>query len=109
MNIIKLKCPKCGSIVEADYDLDTVFCSCCGCGYKILREGQSDAAHPPKIRVMVLKQEDRMADKKCEESHNLINSKEIKSTPIRSGNKKLLLICLIAFVVMIVFVVILNT
>ncbi|MGN0603766.1 MAG: hypothetical protein ACI4I2_07280 [Oscillospiraceae bacterium] len=109
MNRITIKCPKCGGIIEADYEFDTFLCSCCGCGYKILHEGQSDAEHPPKIRLMVLEQEDRMVDKKIEESRNLINSKRIQNTPISSGNKKLLLICLIAFVVMIVFVVILNT
>lgn len=109
MNTIKIKCPKCGGIIEADYNTDTFFCSCCGCGYKIVREGQSDAAHPPKIRVMVLEQEDRMADKKYEESRNMINSKEIQNTLISSGNKKMLLKCLIAFVVMVVLVVILNT
>lgn len=88
MNRITIKCPKCGSLIETDSDRDTIFCSRCGCGYKILREGQSDQS---KIRLMVLEQEEK------------------KNTPIRIGNKGVLLICLIAFIVWIVIFLILNT
>lgn len=90
MNRITIKCPKCCNCFEADYNSDTFFCSRCGCGYKILREAQSDPAHPQKIRIMMLEQEKKKA-------------------PISIGNKRALLIVLIAFIIWIVIFLILNT
>lgn len=90
MDRITIKCPRCGNCFEADRDSDTFFCSHCGCGYKILREDQSDPAHPQKIRIMMPEQEKKKA-------------------PISIGNKGALLIVLIAFIIWIVIFLILNT
>lgn len=91
MDRITIKCPKCGNCFEADRDSDTFSCSRCGCGYKIMREEQSDSAHPQKIRIMMLEQEEK------------------KKAPISIGNKGALLIVLIAFIIWIVIFLILNT
>ncbi|MDD6991438.1 MAG: hypothetical protein PUI48_06395 [Oscillospiraceae bacterium] len=91
MNRITIKCPKCCNCFEADPDSDTFFCSCCGCGYRILREDQSDPAHPQKIRIMMLEQEEK------------------KKAPISIGNKGALLIVLIAFIIWIFIFLILNS
>lgn len=97
MNIITIKCPKCGNCFEADKDSDTFSCSRCGCGYKILREAQSDPARPHKIRIMALEQIEKITDKKYG-----------SNTPINIGNKGALLIVLIAFIIWIVIFLILN-
>lgn len=101
MNRLTIKCPKCGSNIEANYDNDIFFCDSCGCGYKILREGQSNASRPQKIRLAVLDSEDKAAYTPNEESHRL-DSKDPSNTPKSKGGKSFFLIFLIVFLDIIV-------
>lgn len=94
MNRLTIKCPKCGSNIDANYDNDIFFCGSCGSGYKILREGQSNGSRPPKIRVAVLDSEDKAAFPPHEESRRL-DPKDPSNTPKSKGGKSFLPIFLI--------------
>ena len=49
MKLSSLSCPNCGASVEIEDGIDTFFCKYCG--YKIILEGQSDAAYRAKTKV----------------------------------------------------------
>lgn len=62
MNTYALKCPNCNGDLTVEDGLDTFFCKYCG--YKIVLEGQSDAAYRAKTRIKGMEHDERMADKK---------------------------------------------
>lgn len=62
MKTYALKCPNCNGDLSVEDGLDTFFCMYCG--YKIMLEGQSDAAYRAKTRIKGMEHDERMADKK---------------------------------------------
>lgn len=62
MKTYALKCPNCDGDLEVEDGLDTFFCKYCG--YKIMLEGQSEAAYRAKTRIKGMEHDERMADKK---------------------------------------------
>ena len=101
MNRLTIKCPKCGSNIDANYDNDIFFCPQCGSGYKILREGTSNGSRPPKIRVAVLDSNDKAAFTPHGESHRH-DLKDPSNTPKSKDGKTFLPIFLIALIDIIV-------
>lgn len=73
MNTYTLKCPNCGGDLTVEDGLDTFFCKYCG--YKILLEGQSDAAYHAKTKIKSMEHDERMADKKYEHEKYKIEQK----------------------------------
>lgn len=74
MNTKALSCPNCGAALEVEDGLDTFFCKYCG--YKIILEGQSDAAYRAKTKIKSMEHDERMADKKYEHERYKIEEKK---------------------------------
>lgn len=64
MKTYSLNCPNCNGNLEVEDGLDTFFCKYCG--YKIMLEGQSEAAYRAKTRIKGMEHDERMAEKKYE-------------------------------------------
>lgn len=60
MELKSLVCPNCGAVLDDD-GLDTFFCIYCG--YKIILQGQSEAAYDAKMRMKHMEHEERLQDK----------------------------------------------
>lgn len=73
MNTYALKCPNCGGHLTVEDGLDIFFCKYCG--YRIVLEGQSDAAYRAKTRIHGMAHDERMADKKYEHEKYRIKQK----------------------------------
>lgn len=61
MKAYVLRCPNCGGDLTVEDGIDTFFCKYCG--YKIVLEGQSDAAYNAKTRIKGMEYNERMVDK----------------------------------------------
>lgn len=73
MNTYTLKCPNCDGNLEVEDSLDTFFCQYCG--YKIIIDGQSDAAYRAKVRIKGMEHDEQMADKKYKHERYKIDQK----------------------------------
>ena len=58
MKLITLKCPNCGADIEIENGIDTFYCKYCG--YKIILDGQSDAAINAKVRIKEVESNERV-------------------------------------------------
>ncbi len=64
MELITLKCPNCGADIEIENGIDTFYCKYCG--YKIILDGQSDAAINAKVRLKELESNERINREKLD-------------------------------------------
>lgn len=71
--MFSLTCPNCGASVDAEDGLDTFYCKYCG--YKIMLDGQSDAAYRAKTRVKQMFHEEKMLDKMQAQERYKLNQK----------------------------------
>lgn len=62
MKLVTLKCPNCGADIEIENGIDTFYCKYCG--YKIILDGQSDAAINAKVRMKELESNERIKREK---------------------------------------------
>ena len=62
MNLVTLKCPNCGADIEIENGIDTFYCKYCG--YKIILDGQSDAAINAKVRLKEVESNERIKKEK---------------------------------------------
>ena len=100
MNTYALKCPNCNGDLTVEDGLDTFYCKYCG--YKIMLEGQSDAAYRAKTRIKGMEHDERMADKKYAHEKYKIDEENKKE---RSKTKTGILIaiaCVIGYLVIFV-------
>lgn len=74
MELKSLYCPNCGASLDAEDGLDTFFCKFCG--YKILLQGQSEAAYNAKVSVKYMEHKERLQDKKNAQERHLTESKQ---------------------------------
>ena len=58
MKLITLECPNCGADIEIENGIDTFYCKYCG--YKIILDGQSDAAINAKVRIKEVESNERV-------------------------------------------------
>ena len=58
MKLVTLKCPNCGADIEIENGIDTFYCKYCG--YKIILDGQSDAAINAKVRIKEVESNERI-------------------------------------------------
>ena len=58
MELITLKCPNCNADIEVENGVDTFYCKYCG--YKIILDGQSDAAINAKVRMKEMESNERI-------------------------------------------------
>lgn len=65
MQMLQLKCPSCGGILEVEDSLDTFYCRYCGT--KIVLAEQSDQLIKAKVDMAKLSHEERMYKLKIEE------------------------------------------
>ena len=97
MKLKSLSCPNCGASVDIEDGIDSFFCKYCG--YKIILEGQSDAAYHAKTRVKGMEHDERMVDKKYAQERYKI---EHKTKEEHSKVKMTVVIataCVLAFVI----------
>ena len=62
MELKSLFCPNCGASLEVEDGIDTFFCKYCG--YKILLDGQSDAAYEAKTRIKYMEHKEKLQEKR---------------------------------------------
>ena len=65
MELKSLNCPNCGANLDVENGLDTFYCKYCG--YKIVIDGQSDAAYDAKVKIKDMEHKERLEDKKNEQ------------------------------------------
>ena len=95
MKLVTLKCPNCGADIEIENGIDTFYCKYCG--YKIILDGQSDAAINAKVRIMELESNERIKKEK------LNYKREKKEKADKEANKVIigfLIFFALAFLVM---------
>lgn len=100
MKLNSLSCPNCGASVEIEDGIDTFFCKYCG--YKIILEGQSDAAYRAKIRVKGMEHDERMVDKKYAQERYKIEHKAKEEHAKVKRTVLIVLACVLAYVVLFV-------
>ena len=61
MKLYPLTCSNCGASIEIQDGIDVYYCKTCG--YKMILEGQSNAAYNAKMKVKGMEHEERMVDK----------------------------------------------
>lgn len=59
MKLHSLTCPNCNSVLEIENNLDIFYCKYCG--YKIILEGQSDAAYRARTKIAGMTHDEIMA------------------------------------------------
>lgn len=64
MKLVTLKCPNCGADIEIENGIDTFYCKYCG--YKIILDGQSDAAINAKVRLKEVESNERIKKEKLD-------------------------------------------
>lgn len=58
MEFVTMKCPNCGASIDIEDGIDTFYCKYCG--YKIILDGQSDAAINAKVRLKEVESNERI-------------------------------------------------
>lgn len=94
MKIIQLKCPSCGSALEAEDNLETFYCKYCG--QKIILSEQSNAAVGAKMLKNILDHRERMYERKAEEER-IRREEELKE---RKRNDKIVLFGILGFLLL---------
>lgn len=95
-----LKCPNCDGELTVEDGLDTFFCKYCG--YKIMLEGQSDAAYRAKTRIKGMEHDERMADKKYAHERYKIEQSEKKEHSKTKMTILIAAVCIIGYIVIFV-------
>lgn len=100
MNTYALKCPNCNGDLTVEDGLDTFYCKYCG--YKIVLEGQSDAAYRAKTRIKGMEHDERMADKKYAHEKYKIDEENKKERSKAKMGILIALACVIGYLVIFV-------
>ena len=99
MNLVTLKCPNCGADIEIENGIDTFYCKYCG--YKIILDGQSDAAINAKVRLKEVESNERIKKEK-------MNFKREKDKEDTRAIFKLLIGCMVVLALIFLSVFITN-
>lgn len=102
MKIIQLKCPSCGSALEAEDNLETFYCKYCG--QKIILADQKKSVIGAKMFNSLLEHRERMYAMKAEEDR----IKREEALKERKRNDKIVLFGLLGFFLLAVIFVILG-
>ena len=102
MKIIQLKCPSCGSSLEAEDNLETFYCKYCG--QKIILADQNKATIGAKMFNNLLEHRERMRAMKAEEDR-IKREEELKE---RKRNDRIVFFGILGFFLLFAVFVILG-
>ena len=111
MQLFTLKCPNCNGNLEIEDGIDTFYCKYCG--YKIILDGQSEAAYVAKTRIKELEYIEKLQEKEHKQEQYRMyhqaqeNMKERRATLLGKIGHHLAPLALIAIFMIAFYVVIL--
>lgn len=100
MELKSLSCPNCRASVEIEDGLDIFYCKYCG--YKILLDGQSDAAYDSKVKIKYMEYQERLQKQRhAQERYRIAQKLKAKWVNLLSENAGIIIYFGVMFVIVI--------